>query len=236
MSPWMLYAAAAVCMFAIGLLSVVDGETHPVRKILAVNVKGPLEVCRRAYPVMKARGGGAIVNVSSIGGISPEPGLGLYSVSKAALVSLTKVLAQEWGADGIRANVICPGLIQTKFSQALWEDERILKHMMSQQPIKRVGQPDDVAGLALFLASDAATYCTSVSERQTHAFAASMMSPAARGLIPYWMRRAAASMSAREPSGLTSPPNDRFDARNRFVTCVSTAGSGAIDRMTSEIS
>jgi dehydrogenase/reductase SDR family protein 4 len=139
---------------------VIDADDAAFDKILSVNVKGPLELCRRAYPVMKARGGGSIVNVSSIGGASPDPGLGLYSVSKAALVSLTKVLAQEWGADGIRANVICPGLIQTKFSQALWEDERILKHMMSQQPIKRIGQPDDVAGLALFLASDAATYCT----------------------------------------------------------------------------
>ena len=139
---------------------VLEADDAAFEKIMAVNVKGPLELCRRAYPSMKARGGGAIVNVSSIGGVSPEPGLGLYSMSKAALVSLTKVLAQEWGADGIRANVICPGLIQTKFSQALWQDERILRHMMMQQPIQRVGQPEDVAGLALLLASDAGAYCT----------------------------------------------------------------------------
>jgi NAD(P)-dependent dehydrogenase (short-subunit alcohol dehydrogenase family) len=129
-------------------------------KIMAVNVKGPLVVCQAAYASMKARGGGSVVNVSSIGGVSPEPGLGLYSVSKAALVSLTKVLAQEWGGDGIRANVICPGLVKTKFSQALWSDARILKHMLAQQPIQRIGAPEDVAGLALFLASDAAAYCT----------------------------------------------------------------------------
>jgi NAD(P)-dependent dehydrogenase (short-subunit alcohol dehydrogenase family) len=139
---------------------VVSADDAAFDKIMAVNVKGPLELCRRAYPVMKARGRGAIVNVSSIGGVSPEPGLGLYSVSKAALVSLTQVLAQEWGPDGIRANVICPGLIKTKFSQALWQDERVLRHMMARQPIKRVGEPEDVAGLALFLASDAAAYCT----------------------------------------------------------------------------
>ncbi len=142
-----------------------NAATHPVYgavfdKILAVNVTGPLEVARRAYPLMKARGGGSVVNISSIGGISPEPGLGLYSVSKSAVVMLTKVLAQEWGPDGIRANVICPGLIRTKFSQTLWGDERLLAHTLAQQPLKRIGLPEDVAGLALFLASDAAAYCT----------------------------------------------------------------------------
>jgi dehydrogenase/reductase SDR family member 4 len=139
---------------------VLDTDEAVFDKIMAVNVKGPLEVARHAYPHMKARGGGSVVNVSSIGGISPEPGLGLYSVSKAAVVMLTKVLAQEWGADGIRANVVCPGLIKTKFSQTLWGDERRLEHTLAQQPLQRIGVPDDVAGLALFLATDAAAYCT----------------------------------------------------------------------------
>jgi NAD(P)-dependent dehydrogenase (short-subunit alcohol dehydrogenase family) len=129
-------------------------------KILDVNVKGPLELCRTAHTTMQARGGGSIINIASIGGVSPEPGLGLYSVSKAALVSLTKVMAQEWGADGIRANAICPGLIRTKFSAALWENDRIAGQIVGHQPIRRVGEPEDVAGLALFLASDAAAYCT----------------------------------------------------------------------------
>jgi dehydrogenase/reductase SDR family member 4 len=139
---------------------VVDTDEAVFDKIMAVNVKGPLEVARRAYPLMKARGGGSVVNISSIGGVSPEPGLGLYSVSKSAVIMLTKVLAQEWGADNIRANVICPGLIKTKFSQTLWGDDRLLRHTLAQQPLQRIGVPEDVAGLALFLASDAAAYCT----------------------------------------------------------------------------
>ncbi len=129
-------------------------------KIFSVNVKGPLELCRTAHSIMAQRGGGAIVNISSIGGVSPEAGLGLYSMSKAALVSLTKVMAQEWGADGIRANVICPGLIKTKFSQALWQDEHISEQVLGHQPIRRIGVPEDVSGLALFLASEASSYCT----------------------------------------------------------------------------
>jgi NAD(P)-dependent dehydrogenase (short-subunit alcohol dehydrogenase family) len=129
-------------------------------KIMAVNVQGPLELARLAYPHMRARGGGSVVNIASVGGLTPEPGLGLYSVSKAALVSLTKVLAAEWGPDGVRANVVCPGLIRTRFSEALWGDARVVAQMMAQQPIKRVGEPEDVAGLILFLASDAAAYCT----------------------------------------------------------------------------
>jgi NAD(P)-dependent dehydrogenase (short-subunit alcohol dehydrogenase family) len=129
-------------------------------KILAVNVKGPLELCRTAHTVMAQRGGGAIVNVASIGGISPEAGLGLYSVSKAALISLTKVMAQEWGADGIRANALCPGLVKTRFSAALWKDPAIADQVLGHQPIRRIGMPEDISGLALFLASDASAYCT----------------------------------------------------------------------------
>jgi NAD(P)-dependent dehydrogenase (short-subunit alcohol dehydrogenase family) len=128
-------------------------------KILAVNLRGPLELARAAHPHLRQQGG-SIVNVSSIGALSPEPGLALYSVSKAALVSLTKAMAQEWGGDGIRANAICPGLIQTKFSAALWQDERTLERFLSHVPFGRIGQPHDLVGLAIYLASDAGRYCT----------------------------------------------------------------------------
>lgn len=139
---------------------VVEADDAVFDKIMAVNVKGPLAAARAAYASMRERGRGSVINVSSVGGVSPEPGLGLYSVSKAALISLTKVLAQEWGAAGVRANVICPGLIRTKFSEALWGNERILAHTLAQQALPRVGEPADVAGLAVFLASDAGAYCT----------------------------------------------------------------------------
>ena len=129
-------------------------------KIMSVNVHGPFELAKAARPHMIARGGGAIVNISSIGGLTPEPGLGIYSVSKAALVSLTKVLAKEWGKDGIRVNAVCPGLIQTHFSEALWSDERVMQHLMAKQAIARIGTPEEVAGLVAFLCSDAASYCT----------------------------------------------------------------------------
>jgi NAD(P)-dependent dehydrogenase (short-subunit alcohol dehydrogenase family) len=129
-------------------------------KIMNVNVKGPFEFAKMAFPHMKKRGGGSIINISSIGGLSPEPFLGIYSVSKSALISLTKVLAKEWGPMGVRANVICPGLIKTKFSQALWSNEPIVDKMTKELPLPRIGLPEEMAGLALFLASEASSYCT----------------------------------------------------------------------------
>ncbi len=128
-------------------------------KIMQVNVKGPLLLCKNALPYLKKEGG-SIINISSVEGLKPSFGLSLYSVSKAALISLTQNMAKEWGKYGIRANVICPGLIQTKFSAALWKNEALLKQLEGQLPLNRMGQPDEMAGLALFLASDASTYCT----------------------------------------------------------------------------
>ncbi|MDH3693149.1 MAG: glucose 1-dehydrogenase [Gammaproteobacteria bacterium] len=129
-------------------------------KIIDVNLKGPFELCKKAYPALKQRGGGSIIHISSIGGLTPEAGIGIYSVSKAALINLTKAMAQDWGADNIRVNAICPGLIKTKFSEALWGDDKILDRFLKNIPLGRAGEPDDIAGLAVYLASDAAAYCT----------------------------------------------------------------------------
>jgi NAD(P)-dependent dehydrogenase (short-subunit alcohol dehydrogenase family) len=129
-------------------------------KIMSVNVKAPFELSKLVHPIMKARGGGSIINISSVAGIRPDPGLGIYSVSKAALNMLTKVNAREWGVDGIRVNSICPGLIKTKFSEALWMNEKMLAHFVKQTPIARMGTVEEIAALALYLASDASKYST----------------------------------------------------------------------------
>lgn len=139
---------------------VVNTSEDAFNKIMDVNVKGPFELAKLVYPILKAKKSGSIINISSIGGLRPEYGLGMYSVSKAALISLTKVLAKEWGDDNIRANVICPGLIKTKFSEALWSNDKIMNMMMKALPIKRVGTPEEIAALALYLAADASAYTT----------------------------------------------------------------------------
>ena len=139
---------------------IVESEEWAYDKIMSVNVKAPFELSRYAYPEMKKRGGGSVINMSSIASHTPDPGLGLYSVSKAALNMLTKVMAKEWGPDNIRVNAICPGLIKTKFSQAIWQDEAMLKRFMKMVPMGRMGTVEEIAALALFLSSDVSGYCT----------------------------------------------------------------------------
>ena len=139
---------------------IVDTDMTVFDKIMDVNVKGPLELCKLAYPIIKKRGGGSIINISSIEGLTPGHGLGLYSISKATLIAATKVLAREWGPDHIRANVICPGLVKTKFSEALTSSEKIMKMVMARQALPMVAEPEDIAGLALYLASDASRFST----------------------------------------------------------------------------
>ena len=129
-------------------------------KIMQVNVKAPFELCKIVHPIMQARGGGSVINISSVAGSTPDAGLGIYSVSKAALNMLTKVTAKEWGKDGIRVNAICPGLIKTKFSQALWENEKMLHHFTKNLPIARMGNVEEIAPMALYLASSASSYTT----------------------------------------------------------------------------
>lgn len=129
-------------------------------KIMQVNVKGPMQLARLAHASMKARGGGSVINISSIEGLTPGHGLGLYSISKASLIAATRVMAREWGPDGIRVNAICPGLVDTKFSEALTGNEKILRMVLAKQSLPQVATPEDISGLALFLASDASSFCT----------------------------------------------------------------------------
>lgn len=139
---------------------VLDCAESAFDKIMQINVKSPFELAKMAHPSMKQRGGGSIINISSIAGITPDPGLGMYSISKAAMNMLTKVLAKEWGPDGIRVNAICPGLIKTKFSEALWSNDKILDRFTKHLPIARMGTVDEIAGMALYLASNASSYTT----------------------------------------------------------------------------
>jgi NAD(P)-dependent dehydrogenase (short-subunit alcohol dehydrogenase family) len=129
-------------------------------KIIDVNLKGPFELCKKAYPILKQRGGGSIIHISSVGGLTPEAGIGIYSVSKAAIINMTKAMAQDWGADNIRVNAICPGLIKTKFSEALWSDETSHDRFVKRIPLGRIGEAEDIKGLAVYLASAASAYCT----------------------------------------------------------------------------
>ncbi|HEV8674978.1 MAG TPA: SDR family oxidoreductase [Methylomirabilota bacterium] len=129
-------------------------------KIMALNVKGYLFVAQRAARQMMAAGRGAIVNVSSTGGVRASPGLGAYSVSKAAVIMLTRVMARELAPFGVRVNAIAPALVETKFSEALWKTPEILETYLKTTPMGRTAQPEEMAGAVVYLCSDAASYVT----------------------------------------------------------------------------
>jgi len=129
-------------------------------KILSTNLTGPLDLVQKFVPGMKAQKSGVIINVASVAGLEPAPGLGAYSVGKAALIMLTKVLAKELGSFGIRCNAIAPGLIQTRFSQALFASKPHYDHFIQNVPMGRHGKPEEIVGGALYLASKASSYMT----------------------------------------------------------------------------
>lgn len=129
-------------------------------KIMDVNVRACFLLANLCYPVMKGWREGSIINIASVEGLKPGLGLGLYSVSKAALIMLTQNQAKEWGRDGIRVNAICPGLVETKFSAAIWKNETFLKQIEKHLPLGRIAGPQEMVGLAVFLASGASGYCT----------------------------------------------------------------------------
>jgi len=130
-------------------------------KMMEVNIKAALRLVRLIVPRMiERKTGGAIINIASIAGLRPQPGGLLYSFTKAGLLMMTRSWAQDFGPHRIRVNAIAPGLIQTDFSEFFWKDEKRRRYFETAAPLQRIGRPEEIAGLALFLASDDASYVT----------------------------------------------------------------------------
>ena len=138
----------------------INAEEKTWDVIMGLNLKGYFLLCNKVAPLMIKQGGGSIINISSIDGINRGEGLGIYSISKAGVIMLTQVLAAELSQYNIRVNAVAPGLVQTRLSQGLWEDEERYKKTIARTPLRRMGQPEDIAGAIVFLASDAAQYIT----------------------------------------------------------------------------
>jgi NAD(P)-dependent dehydrogenase (short-subunit alcohol dehydrogenase family) len=145
-----------------GVFHEVDDET--IDRTLAVNLKGPIYSCRAAIPHMLAQGKGSIVNISSVNGVVAEPYLSIYAASKGGILMLTRGIALDYAKQGIRANVVCPGWVDTPINYAHAAMLGGLKHVYdtidSFQPIGRPGEPSEIANLILFLASDEASFIT----------------------------------------------------------------------------
>jgi len=130
-------------------------------KMVEINVKAALRLVRLTVPTMiERKTGGSIINIASISGLRPQPEGLLYSFTKAGLIMMTRSWAREFGKHGIRVNAIAPGLIQTDFSEYFWKNPERRRQLEGDQPIGRVGQPDEIGHIALYLASDEASFVT----------------------------------------------------------------------------
>jgi NAD(P)-dependent dehydrogenase (short-subunit alcohol dehydrogenase family) len=138
----------------------IDMPDEAYDRVMNSNVRSNFWLCNMVAPIMKQQGGGSIMIISSIGGFQGSDRLGVYCISKAADMQLARNLAVEWGEYNVRANCIAPGLIKTDFAKALWENPNILQKTVAHTPLGRIGEPDEIAGAAVFLAARAGSYTT----------------------------------------------------------------------------
>lgn len=141
-----------------GPMSAISDEAFD--KIMNSNVRSTMWLANMALPWIAKSGGGSAILLSSVAGISGSAVLGAYAVSKTALIGLARSLAVEWGKFGIRVNCLAPGIVKTEFAKALWENPRIAESAIARTALRRLAEPDDIAGAAIFLASPAGAYVT----------------------------------------------------------------------------
>lgn len=139
---------------------ILDTDLGAFQKTVDVNIRGYFFMSVEAGKLMREHGGGSIINVASINGVSPGVFQGVYSMTKAAVINMTKAFAKECAASNIRCNALLPGLTDTRFASALVGNQAILKTALAQIPLARVAHPDEMAGAVLYLASSAASYTT----------------------------------------------------------------------------
>jgi NAD(P)-dependent dehydrogenase (short-subunit alcohol dehydrogenase family) len=148
---------AATNPFFGDVLSADDGAWE---KTVSVNLKGYFFVAQKAALLMKAAGGGSIVNVASVNGVRPAPFQGIYSITKAGVIAMTKSFAKELAPFNIRVNALLPGLTDTKFSAAISSNEDLMKMVLPSIPLGRIAKPEEMVGAVLYLLSDYASYTT----------------------------------------------------------------------------
>ena len=129
-------------------------------KVMHANIGSVHRLCKLVIPSMAQNDGGSVIIVSSIGGLKGSDALGAYAISKAADMQIARNLAVEWGPKNVRVNCIAPGLVRTDFAKALWENPEIYAATVSKYPLRRIGEPDEIAGTAVLLASDAGSFTT----------------------------------------------------------------------------
>ena len=139
---------------------VLQAEASHWQKTFDVNVLGYWRMARACVPAMRAAGGGKIINVASIAGVRGQENMGIYSVSKAAVIMLTQILATELAPDNIQVNALAPGYVRTRFSQAVWDDPTRYAELVQQIPQGRVAESEELIGMALYLATPASSYTT----------------------------------------------------------------------------